>query len=176
MLILIALAAVNSGCRDDSARVAAVAQQALEVQSKQNAQLAKLSGEVVESSQQLVTQDAQARTQILAAQRDLQTQQTALGRQRDDLEAERRRLAAQRRTESVLGPIAATLGAAFLCLLPLGIAGYALYLSRGSVPEMEDVGQILLEELVSDCPKLLPPPAASPPAPRLEPPADRPGG
>src|SRR5438105_2131108 len=83
----------------------------------------------------------------------------------------RLRLATQRRTESLLAPILLTLGTAFLCLLPLGIAAYVLFLTRGSVPEMQDVGQILLEELVADQPKLLAPPSA-PPSPRLEPPAE----
>lgn len=175
LLIPPLLVLLLTGCRDDSARVAAVAQQALESQAKQNKELARLSGEVVESSQQLVEQDAQARTEILAAQRDLQFQQTTVSRQRDDLELQRQRIAAQRQTESLLAPILMTLGTALLCLLPIGVAGYALYLSRGSVPEMADVGQILIEELISDTPRLLPPPA-SPSAPRLEPPTDEPSG
>jgi len=162
-----------TGCHDDSARVADVAHHALQSQAKQSEELARLSGEVVESSQQLVEHDAQARTEIVAAQRDLQAQQSDVSRQRDDLEHERRRVAAQRRSESLLAPILLTLGTAFLCLLPIGVAGYALYLSRSGVPEMADVGQILIEELVSETPKLL----LAPPSPsvaRLEPPTEQP--
>jgi hypothetical protein len=161
-----------SGCGDDSARVAGVAHHALESQAKQNEELARLSGEVVESSQQLVEHDAQARTEILAAQQNLQAQHSDLSQQRDDLELQRQRIAAQRQTESLLAPILLTLGTAFLCLLPIGVAGYALYLSRSGVPEMADVGQILIEELVSDTPKLLPPPVP-PLAPRLAPPVEQ---
>lgn len=171
LLIPPLLALLITGCGDDSARVAAVAQHALESQAKQNEELARLSGEVVESSQQLVEHDAQARTEILAAHRDLQAQQFDVGRQRDDLEVQRQRIAAQRRSESLLAPILLTLGTAFLCLLPIGVAGYALYLSRSGVPEMADVGQILIDELVSDTPTLLPPPAP-PSVPRLEPPVE----
>jgi len=172
-MIALALLLATTGCRDDSARVAAVAHQALESQAEQNEELARLSGKVVESSQQLVEQDAQARTEILAAQQDLQAQHTGLSQQRDDLEHERRRIAAQRHSESLLAPILLTLGTALLCLLPVGVAGYALYLSSASVPEMADVGQILIEELVSDSPRLLPP-SELPSAPRLEPPAAEP--
>ena len=174
-LLIPPLMLLVTGCSDDSARVAAVAHHALESQSKQNEELARLSGEVVASSQQLVEQDAQARTEILAAQQNLQTQHSDLSQQRDDLEHERRRIAAQRRSESLLAPILLTLGTLLLCLLPVGVAGYALYLSRCSVPEMADVGQILIEELVSESPRLLPPPA-SPTVPRLEPPTDEPVG
>jgi hypothetical protein len=175
LLIPILVVLLLTGCGDDSSRVADVAHQALESQAEQNKELARLSGEVVESSQELVEHDAQARTEILAAQRDLQVQQSDVSRQRDDLEYQRQRIAALRTSESLLAPILLTLGTAFLCLLPIGVAAYALYLSRSSVPEMADVGQILIEELVSETPKLLPPPAP-PSAPRLEPPAEhRPG-
>ena len=172
-MIAVTALLTTAGCRDDSARVAGVAHHALESQAEQNKELARLSGEVVESSQQLVEQDAQARTEILAAQKDLQTQHTDLSRRRDDLEQQRQSVAAQRQTESLLAPIVLTLGTALLCLLPLGIACYALYLSRSDVPEMADVGEILIDELVSDSPRLLAPPA-SPSAPRLEAPADEP--
>jgi ABC-type transporter Mla subunit MlaD len=164
-----------TGCHDDSARVADVAHQALESQAEQNKELARLSGEVVESSQQLVEHDAQARIEILSAQRDLQTQQSDVSRQRDDLEHQRQRIAALRTSESLLAPILLTLGTAFLCLLPIAVAGYVLYLSRSGVPEMAEVGQILIEELVSETPRLLPPPAP-PSTRRLEPPAEYPPG
>lgn len=175
LLIPAFLALVTTGCRDDSARVADVANRALKSQAEQNRELARLGGEVVESSQQLVEQDAAARTEILAAQRDLQTQQSEVGRQRDELEQERRRMAGQRRTESLLAPILLTLGTLLLCLLPLGLGAYALFLSRNDVPEMAEVGEILIQELVSDAPRLLPPPAP-PSAPRLEPPTEEPPG
>jgi hypothetical protein len=168
----ITLTLLLTGCGDDSARVAGVAHHALESQAEQNKELARLSDEVVESSQQLVEHDAQARTEILAAQRDLQSQHSDVSRQRDELELQRQRIAALRTSESLLAPILLTLGTAFLCLLPIGVAGYALYLSGSGVPEMADVGQILVEELVSETPKLLPPPAPTS-APRLGPPVEK---
>jgi hypothetical protein len=161
------------GCGDDSNRVASVAHHALEAQAEQNKELARLSGEVVESSQSLVEQDAQARADILAAQQNLQVQQSDLSHQRDQLEQQRQSIAAQRHTESLLAPVLLTLGSVLLCLMPIGVAGYALYLSRSSVSEMADVGQILIEELVAESPRLLPPPAVASP-PRLEPPTDPP--
>lgn len=145
-----------TGCADDSARIAGVAHHAIESQTQQNEELARLSGEVVASSRDLVAQDAIARNQILEAQQNLQGQQTDLGLQRDDLEQERRRLAAQRRFESLLAPIVSVLGNTFLCLLPVAVAGYALLLSQNSVPEMAAVGEILLNEMVAESPRLLP--------------------
>lgn len=70
-----------------------------------------------------------------------------------------------------MAPILLSLGTTFLCLLPLGLAGYALHLSRSTVPEMAEVGQILLDEIVADQPRLFPPPGPSS-TPRLEPPTD----
>ena len=164
ILLILISQLINTGCRDDSAaHVAYVAEQALRSQAEQNQELMQLNEQIVVSSQQLVEQDAISRSEILEAQRDIQTQQADLNRQRDSLESERRAMAGQRRTESVLAPILLHLGAALLCLLPVAVACYALQLARCDVPDLGMLNQILIEELVTDAPRL-----SAPSQPRLE--------
>ena len=89
-LLLLSLMMIGTGCRDDSARVAHVAERALTQQAEQNAEMARLNRDVTETTQQLVEADAKARQDVLAAQRDIQTQQNGVNQQRDSLEQERR--------------------------------------------------------------------------------------
>jgi len=151
--LLLLMMMVATGCKDDSAEVARVAQQALRQQAEQNAEMARLNREVAESTQRLVEADAEARQEVLAAQRDLQAQQTVVNQQRDSLEQERKGIADQRHTESLLAPIVATLGAGLLCLLPVGVA--CLLLWHVNQSEAPDVSQVLIEDALSERPKLL---------------------
>jgi len=152
-----------AGC-SDSAQVARVAEQALEQQAEQNEEMVRLNREVAESTQRLVEADAEARREILAAQRDIQTQHRGVNQQRDALEQERRDIATQRRTESLLAPILATLGAGLLCLLPVAVAGLILrHINRSEAP---DVSQLLLDDMVSEQPRLTTS-KTSPPASRV---------
>ena len=152
VLVMLTLMIGITGCADDSAEVARVAEQALQQQAEQNQEMVRLNREVAESTQRLVEADAEARTEILAAQRDIQAQQHGVNQQRDALEQERRNIAAQRRTDSVLAPILYTLGAGLLCLLPVGVAGLMLWHVNHS--EAPDVSQLLLDDMVSEHPRL----------------------
>ena len=80
-----------------------------------------------------------------------------------DLEQERRDIAGQRHTESLLAPIIATLGAGLLCLLPVGVA--CLLLWHVNKSEAPDVSHLLIEDALSERPKLLM--AASPEIKRI---------
>ena len=151
--LLVLLLMMATGCNDDSAEVARVAQQALRQQAEQNQEMARLNREVAKSTQRLVEADAEARQEVLAAQRDLQAQQTVVNEQRDALEDERRDIAGQRHTESLLAPILATLGAGLLCLLPVGVA--CLLLWHVNQSEAPDVSSLLIEDALSERPKLL---------------------
>ena len=84
----------------------------------------------------------------------IQSQQTEVNRQRDGLEVERRQIAGQRLTESRLGPVLRGLGIVAVCALTLGFC-YSLVMKM-YLPADDAVGELLLEDLVSDEPKLLP--------------------
>src|SRR5690606_19206040 len=90
--------------------------------------------------------------------------------QRDALEEERKEIASGRRTDSILAPIVATLGTALLCLLPAGMACFVLCQVPRSEPAQ--ISELLIEDLVAEQPRLLPPSARQLPTEprRLEPP------
>jgi hypothetical protein len=134
LLFLVGLALV-SGCDDDKAQVA-------------------------EASRQLVEADAKSRTEIVALQRDLQQGQTELGRQRDQLEDDRRRFADQRNRDPIIANTLTTVGTTIACLLPLVLG---IYLARGlRDPSQVDstLTEILIEEIATNKPVLLPPPGS----------------
>jgi hypothetical protein len=146
-----------------------MAQESVDQQAAQNAEMSRLNREVAAGTRQLVEADAEARQQLLAAQQQLQVQQQELSSQRDALEAERKAWAGQRRTESMLAPLLTTFGAAFLALLPLALCASLLHgLARTADAE---VGELLIHELTQSTPLLLPAPAAAPERPALEGPA-----
>jgi hypothetical protein len=124
--------------------------------------MAKLNREVVAGTQRLVEADSRARQEVIAAQKDLAQQQAGLAQQYDQLEAERRSLAQDRNRESLLVPVISTLGLLLLCSLTLGLAWYLLHAWHREAQDEIVLGQLLIEELVSPHPVLLPGPVLLP--------------
>ena len=134
LLFLVGLALVAS-CEDEKAKLA-------------------------EASRQLVEADAKSRTETIALQRDLQQGQTELGRQRDQLEDDRRGFADQRNRDPIVANTLTVVGTIIACLLPL-ILG--IYLARGlrdSSQVDSSLAEILVDEIATDKPVLLPPPSS----------------
>jgi hypothetical protein len=155
VLTLILIAGCEPPPSDE--RLARMAQQSVEQQAQQNEEMARLNREVAEGTGRLVEADSQARQELLAAQRDLHRQQEQVGLQRDALESERKDWAVQRRTESVFAPVVSTLGMTLLALLPLVLCWHMLHgLGRS---EEHQISELLIQEIVSPEPTLLPPPA-----------------
>lgn len=64
-------------------------------------------------------------------------------------------LADERHRESILGPLITTIGTLLVCALPLVLCWFLLHgLRKGG--EEADISQLLVEEIVSDQPTLLP--------------------
>ncbi|MEX0867427.1 MAG: hypothetical protein WD030_08710, partial [Pirellulales bacterium] len=124
-------------------------------------QMAELQREVAQGSRQLVEADAAARKEMVALQREVQAERTEVGQQRDALEGERREIAAQRQRDPIIAATITNLGLLLACLLPLLIA---LYLLCRPVEPADDreVAELLLTDLVSDKPLLLPRPTDLP--------------
>jgi hypothetical protein len=107
----------------------------------------------------LVEADAKARTEIVTLQRDLQQGQSELGRQRDQLEGDRREIADQRNRDPIIANTLTVVGTIVACLLPLVLG---IYLARGlRDPSQVDsaLAEILVDEIATDKPVLLPPPS-----------------
>jgi len=154
--ILLAIATIPvSGC-SDSDRVAKVATEAADRQAQQNTEMAKLNREVAEGTRRMVEADAEARKDLTEMQHDVQTERTKVSEQRDRLETERQVIAGQRRTESMLGPIIKTCSIAAMCVVTIGFCWYLLFGLRHDNAD-ETLGELLVEELVSDSPTILPP-------------------
>ena len=163
--MLLAMAAILvTGCEEngnENSRVAKVAVEAAERQAKQNEEMARLNRETAEGAKRLVEADAQARKELTTMQHDLQSQQAEVGEQRDQLEAERKEIAGQRRTESMLGPILKGCAAAAVCVVTIGYCWSLLFSLKRHDDADQVLGELLVDELLSEKPVLLPPPGAT---------------
>jgi len=141
-LVLIALAILIAGC--DEEELARQANEHAARQAEQSQQITKLNEQVTEGTKRLVEADAQMRQDFLEAHRDL--------------ESERKQIAAQRHRDPIIAN--ALLDAALLvaCLLPIVLA---IYVVRNSGRQTSEHGlaELLVQELASDQPMLLPRPA-----------------
>ena len=149
MLIVTAI-----GCDEDE-RLVQMAERHLARQAEQNRQMVDLQKEVAEGTRQLVEADARAREEMVALQRDLQADQAAIGQQRDQLEGERKEIAAKRRLDPIIAAAIANVGLLAVCALPLVLCWYLLH-PRVEPADDQVVAEVLLQDLVSDRPLLLP--------------------
>ena len=154
IVVMLMLAAI--GCdEEENKRLAEMAERHIERQAEQNRQVTELQREVAEGSRRLVEADAQARQEMVALQREVQAERTEVGRQRDLLEGERRELAAKRRLDPVIAAAITNIGLLLACLLPLVLCWYLLQ-RRVEPADDQAVAEVLLEDLVTDRPLLLP--------------------
>jgi hypothetical protein len=154
---LIALIVLLIGCGETDPRVVQVALESTRRQAEQNRQMGELQQQVAEGAKQLVDADAQARQQLAELQRELRTDQAEVSRQRDALESERRAIATERRWDSILGTSVYAGAGILACLLPLLVCCWLLWCTRDKQGTDEALAELLVEELVTDRPLLLPP-------------------
>jgi len=163
-------------------RLAEFAKQSMEQQAKQNDRIAEQSKAVVEESQrlaeatkELVAHDAQARQELIAAQEKLTTQlnqqRATIDAGRDQLEQDRREIAEQRSRDPILAAAVQSVGLLIACSLPLIVCVFVIRRMSSNEPDDAAVAELLVHELTSDRPRLLPGPSLRPPA--LEHQADR---
>jgi hypothetical protein len=156
MPIVAALILTAIGCdEEENKRLAEMAERHIERQAEQNRQVTELQREVAEGSRRLVEADAQARQEMVTLQREVQAERSEVGRQRDLLEGERRDLAAKRRLDPIVAAAITNIGLLLACLLPLVLCWYLLQ-RRVEPADDQAVAEVLLEDLVSDRPLLLP--------------------
>jgi len=158
LILLIALA--MTGCEEDeNAMVAKVATEAAKQQAELNQEMSRLNREVASGTKRLVEASAQSQDNLVALQRDLQTEQAEVSRQRDKLEAERQDIATQRVRESLLAPVVAWILPFAVCGLALVTCCFLLFGLRNATDDEAAISELLVEELTSERPTLLPGPA-----------------
>jgi TolA-binding protein len=138
------LLVVVASCDEEDERLARFAAESTRQQAEQNREMAQLNREVAQSHQELI-----------GLQHNLEEQQVQVNQQRDHLEAERREIAKLRHRDPIIAAAISNVGLVLACLLPLALAGYLLYCLRGRSDD-EAVGELLIEELTTDRPLLLP--------------------
>lgn len=167
LLIISAILPMIAGCSSSDERLVEMAQQSVQAQHQQNDALARQSQAVVQEShelaktaQELVIHDAQARQDLIASQRqlhgELHEERGGVDRQRELLDSERRAIADQRQRDPIIGAAVERTGMLLACLAPLALAAYTLVLMGRSHNQAPQLEELLMGELISDEPKLLP--------------------
>ncbi len=155
-LFVFVLAVLAGGCNENE-RLARMAQEHAAQQAEQSREMVRVQKEVAQGSKQLVEADAQARREFSGLHRELQAERSQIGRQRDALETDRREIAEQRHRDPIIAAAIGQIGLILACLLPLIVCIYLLGGLRRSEASDEMVTELLVEELVAEEPRLLPP-------------------
>ena len=151
---------------DENSRVAELATQQLERQADQNRRMSELQQEVASGSRELVEADANARQEMVTLQREMQTERNEIGHQRDQLEAERREIADRRNRDPIIAAAITRVAFVVVSLLPLLIC-WLLLQQKVEPADKNDITELLLDDLVSSEPRLMPPAKTDPAKLRL---------
>jgi hypothetical protein len=155
-LILTTLLLTGCGTSTDE-RLLQQAKEHAAQQAETHRQMARQQQEVAEGSLRLIEADAKAREEMASMQNGLREDQAAIGRQRDQLEVERREIASQRHRDPLVAAAIVNVGLVIAALLPLLVCVYVLWSVARTRDADEAVTELLVEEIVSDKPRLLPP-------------------
>jgi hypothetical protein len=128
-------------------------QEASKRQAQQNQQVAEV-----------VKAETEARHEATKLQRDVAARTAETDRQRDHLEAERQKIAGERREvaaqwrrDSALVPAMEALGPVLVIIGVLAFCGYLLFALRQEKDHDQAVSELLIEDLTSQQPILVPP-------------------
>jgi hypothetical protein len=158
-LVILMMLVPALGC-DEDRRLVQLAQEANNRQAQQNHAMAQQNQQIAEATKRLVEADAESRQELIGLQRDLEAEKAEVGSRRDELETERRQIAKARSWDSAAAQAVAGGAAVLAALLPLIVCIYVLHhLARGNTDEA--IAEVLIGEIVSDKPVLLPPPEAN---------------
>jgi hypothetical protein len=156
-LLIVTLLNTLSGCGvNESQSVREIATQAMHEQAEQNNRIA-------DATRDLVSSDARAREELIESharlQDQLQKERGSLDQQKKELNKMRETIELDRRRAPVIAEAIQLVGGILVCLVPLFLAGYVLYsVNRVSATDEEHlVNEILIGELTSESPRLLPP-------------------
>ena len=151
---------------DENSRVAELATQQLERQADQNRRMSELQQEVASGSRELVEADANARQEMVTLQREMQTERNEIGHQRDQLEAERREIVDSRNRDPIIAAAITRVAFVVVSLLPLLIC-WLLLQQKVEPADKNEITELLLEDLDSAEPRLMPSATSKPDKRRL---------
>ena len=151
---------------DENSRVAELATQQLKRQADQNRRMSELQQEVASGSRELVEADANARQEMVTLQREMQTERNEIGHQRDQLEAERREIVDSRNRDPIIAAAITRVAFVVVSLLPLLIC-WLLLQQKVEPADKNEITELLLDDLVSSEPRLMPPAKTDPAKLRL---------
>jgi len=103
---------------------------------------------------------------MVTQQREIQTERSEIGHQRDQLETERREIADSRNRDPIIVTAITRVAFVVISLLPLLICWLLLQQKVEPVDE-NDIAELLLDDLISSEPRLMPPALPKPDKRRL---------
>lgn len=128
---------VVAGCRNESQRLADMADRTVELQSAQN------------------TTIAEAGEELAKLNRDVQNERMELNRGFRQLDDDRRQLNKQRRSELAWAEYLQFLAIIIAAALPLFLCAYLIWAATRNTSDTELVNEVLMQELVSQRPRLI---------------------
>lgn len=143
-----------AGC-DEEEKLVEMAEKHLASQAEQNRNVVELQREVAQGARELVEADSKSRQDIVTLHREVQEERAEFGKQRDALEEDRREIAQQRHWDSLTAAAITAGGFLICCALPLLLCFYLIRKPDEPVEDREVV-DVLLYDLVSEKPLLLP--------------------
>lgn len=144
--ILILACLVVGGCRNESQRLADMADRTVEMQSDTNSTVAG------------------ANEELAKLNRDVQAERKELNQSFEQLENDRRELNKQRRSELAWAESFRFLAIVIAAALPLFLCAYLIWAATRNTNDAELVNEVLMQELVSQRPRLI----AGPNLPAIE--------
>ncbi len=155
-ILMISIALMIVGCDSSDERLADFAQQSTAQQAQQNSTTAEVAREAAESQRRVIETVEKSRQDLIGVQKELDLQRTTVAQ-------ERKELTEQRRQESLLAPVLTTIGYLLVTALPLVLCWYLLYTLKNTPVDESAVTQLLVQDLLSEQPVLLPRPVNSNP-------------
>ena len=144
--VLILACLMIEGCETESERLGNLAERTIEMQSQQNATIAKTTTEMVEFN------------------REIQAERKELTQGHKQLENDRRDLHRQRRTELAWAESFQFLAITIAASMPLFLCAYLVWASARGTSDSELINEVLMQELVAKQPRLI----AGPNRPAIE--------
>lgn len=133
-----------------------IATQSADRQARQNERMAEIHKVLAAGAKRLVEADALARGELIALQHKVQAEQVLIDEQRDALEVERRIVARQRRIDSALPAIVRSCAMVALAVAMVGFCWSLLFGLRTHDDTESVLGELLITQLTTDQPSILP--------------------
>ncbi len=159
VLCSVMLAGCGSG-ENGAEAVRRMAEQSVREQSAQNRRIA-------DATKSLVEADSKARSEMIAAhdqlQHQIQSERRTLDQRRGDLDSLKESIELDRRRAPIIADSIRIVGCLMGCFCPLLLAAYVLYSMNQTIESDQEriVNEILIQEMVSHSPVLLPGPTDS---------------